>query len=175
MGVVFLVRLSLYWQFGGFDGDYFVYFEEIDLCWCIKCVGYKIMAWLCFVVYYVGGGIFFYNIFCKVFLNFCNSLFILVKNEIGSWLAWILLVCFFFDGVAGLLFLFQGKFQYIVFIVQAYWFFFGQWQAIWCKWWENQDWVVKVSIVSKFNFCGCYFKSIVWAFYVCNIQYFKDF
>ncbi|WP_282779252.1 bifunctional riboflavin kinase/FAD synthetase [Phaeodactylibacter xiamenensis] len=173
-GAAFLVRSSLYRQLGGFDGDYFAHSEEIDLCWRIKRAGYKIMARPRSVVYHVGGGTLSYNTPRKAFLNFRNSLFTLVKNETGSRLAWILPARLLLDGVAGLLFLSQGKFQHIASIVQAHWSFFGQWQATWRKRRENQDRVAKVSIASKPNLCGRYPKSIVWAFYARNIQYFKD-
>lgn len=32
MGAFMLMRKSVFWEFGGFDPDFFMYFEEIDLC-----------------------------------------------------------------------------------------------------------------------------------------------
>lgn len=173
-GAALLVRSSLYRQLGGFDGDYFAHSEEIDLCWRIKRAGYKIMARPRSVVYHVGGGTLSYNTPRKAFLNFRNSLFTLVKNETASRLSWILPARLLLDGVAGLLFLSQGKFQHIASIVQAHWSFFGQWKATWRKRRENQDRVAKVSIAATPNLAGRYAKSIVWAFYARNIQHFKD-
>ncbi|MCI4649332.1 bifunctional riboflavin kinase/FAD synthetase [Phaeodactylibacter sp.] len=173
-GAALLVRSSLYRQLGGFDGDYFAHSEEIDLCWRIKRAGYKVMARPRSVVYHVGGGTLSYNTPRKAFLNFRNSLFTLVKNETTSRLAWILPARLLLDGVAGLLFLSQGKFQHIASIVRAHWSFFGQWKATWRKRRENQDRIAKVSIAGKPNLAGRYAKSIVWAFYARNIQHFKD-
>jgi riboflavin kinase/FMN adenylyltransferase len=173
-GAALLVRSGLYRQLGGFDGDYFAHSEEIDLCWRIKRAGYKVMARPRSVVYHVGGGTLSYNTPRKAFLNFRNSLFTLVKNETASRLAWILPARLLLDGVAGLLFLSQGKFQHIASIMRAHWSFFRQWKATWRKRRESQDQVMKISIAGKPNLAGRYSKSIVWAFYARNIQYFKD-
>lgn len=173
-GAAFLVRSSLYKQLGGFDGDYFAHSEEIDLCWRIKRAGYKIMARPRSVVYHVGGGTLSYNTPRKAFLNFRNSLFTLVKNETRGRLAWILPARLLLDGVAGLLFLTQGKLKHIASIVQAHWSFFGQWKPTWRKRRAYQERVAKVSIAAKPNMSGRYPGSIVWAFYARNRHHFKD-
>lgn len=173
-GAAFLVRSALFKQLGGFDGDYFAHSEEIDLCWRIKRAGYRIMARPRSVVYHVGGGTLSYNTPRKAFLNFRNSLFTLVKNETAGRLAWILPARLLLDGVAGLLFLSQGKLQHIASIVRAHWSFFGQWRHVWQKRHTDQDRVAKVSISAEPNLNGRYKKSIVWAFYAKNRQYFKD-
>lgn len=173
-GAAFLVRAALFKQIGGFDGDYFAHSEEIDLCWRIKRAGYKIMARPRSVVFHVGGGTLSYNTPRKAFLNFRNSLFTLIKNETSRRLAWILPARFVLDGVAGLLFLSQGKFRHIGAIVRAHWSFFGQWKQVWQKRRLVRDLVAKVSIGVEPNFNGRYKKSIVWAFYARNRQFFKD-
>jgi riboflavin kinase/FMN adenylyltransferase len=173
-GAAFLVRAALFRQLGGFDGDYFAHSEEIDLCWRIKRAGYKVMARPRSIVYHVGGGTLSYNTPRKAFLNFRNSLFTLVKNETASRLAWILPARLLLDGVAGLLFLSQGKFQHIAAIVRAHWSFFGQWNHVWKKRRASQDRIARVSIATGPNLNGRYKKSIVWAFYARNRQYFKD-
>lgn len=173
-GAAFLVRAALFKQLGGFDGDYFAHSEEIDLCWRIKRAGYKVMARPRSIVYHVGGGTLSYNTPRKAFLNFRNSLFTLVKNETASRLSWILPARLLLDGVAGLLFLSQGKFQHITAIVRAHWSFFGQLAHVWKKRRASQDRIAKVSIANRPNLSGRYKKSIVWAFYARNRQYFKD-
>jgi GT2 family glycosyltransferase len=43
MGAALGVRKSVLNQVGGFDQNYFMYFEEVDLCYRIKQAGFKIM------------------------------------------------------------------------------------------------------------------------------------
>lgn len=173
-GAAFLVRSNLFRQLGGFDGDYFAHSEEIDLCWRIKRAGYKVMARPRSVVYHVGGGTLSYNTPRKAFLNFRNSLFTLVKNETNGRLVWILPARLILDGVAGVLFLSQGKLRHIASIVRAHWSFFGQFRKTMKKRKIAQDRIDKISISGEPNLAGQYKKSIVWAFYARNRQYFKD-
>ena len=173
-GAAFLVRSNLFRQLGGFDGDYFAHSEEIDLCWRIKRAGYKVMARPRSVVYHVGGGTLSYNTPRKAFLNFRNSLFTLVKNETNGRLVWILPARLILDGVAGVLFLSQGKLRHIASIVHAHWSFFGQFRKTMKKRKIAQDRIDKISISGEPNLAGQYKKSIVWAFYARNRQYFKD-
>jgi GT2 family glycosyltransferase len=41
-GGALMVRTSLFWQVGGFTSDYFMYFEDLDLCKKLQLAGYKI-------------------------------------------------------------------------------------------------------------------------------------
>lgn len=43
MGADLFLSKSLFVKFGGFDADFFMYFEEVELCLRIKNEGYKIM------------------------------------------------------------------------------------------------------------------------------------
>jgi len=54
--------------------------EEIDLCWRLKNRGKKIMACPSSVVYHIGGGTLPRYHPRKTFLNFRNSLLMLVRN-----------------------------------------------------------------------------------------------
>ena len=42
-GACFLVRRSAFEQVGGFDEDYFMYLEEVDLCWRLGKVGWRVV------------------------------------------------------------------------------------------------------------------------------------
>ncbi|MEX2723347.1 MAG: glycosyltransferase family 2 protein [Candidatus Freyarchaeota archaeon] len=54
-GAAAIFRKNLFDYFGGFDGDYFIYHEEADLCWKIRLGGYRIVFAPKSVVYHFGG------------------------------------------------------------------------------------------------------------------------
>jgi GT2 family glycosyltransferase len=70
-----------YWDLaGGFDERFFAHMEEIDLCWRLKNLGYKIMYCAQSTVYHVGGGTLDKENPFKTYLNFRNNLLLLKKN-----------------------------------------------------------------------------------------------
>lgn len=44
VGADLFIRKSLFLEFGGFDKDFFMYFEEVELCYRIRRAGYKIVS-----------------------------------------------------------------------------------------------------------------------------------
>ena len=123
-GAAFFIRADLYHSFGGFDGDYFAHNEEIDLCWRLKRAGYQVWCFPESVVYHLGGGTLEYESPRKVFLNFRNSLYTLLKNEPAGKLIWLLPARFFLDGLAGVRFALKGQFRSIWAIVEAHFSFY---------------------------------------------------
>ena len=124
-GAAFFCRAELFHALGGFEPEYFAHAEEIDLCWRMKRAGYKVLAVPASVVYHVGGGTLSYDTPRKTYLNFRNTLTTSFKNEPLSRLVWWLPVRLLLDGVAGLLFLSQGKFTHISSILRAHLHFYG--------------------------------------------------
>ncbi len=124
-GAAFFIRAELYHRFGGFDGDYFAHNEEIDLCWRLKRAGYSIWCIPQSVVWHLGGGTLEYENPRKVFLNFRNSLYSLLKNEPWGKLLWLLPARFLLDGVAGVRFAVKGEFKSIWAIVRAHFSFYN--------------------------------------------------
>ncbi|MDW8042257.1 MAG: glycosyltransferase family 2 protein [Nitrososphaerota archaeon] len=55
-GAAIVVRRDLFELAGGFDEDYFIYYEETDLCWRIRLLGYRVVTVPDAVVYHLGGG-----------------------------------------------------------------------------------------------------------------------
>ena len=53
-GACMMVRSSAYWEADGFDEFFFAHMEEIDLCWRLKNLGYKIMYVGKSTVFHVG-------------------------------------------------------------------------------------------------------------------------
>lgn len=55
-GACLFIRSEVFWKVGGFDADFFAHMEEIDLCWRLQNLGYKILYCGHSTVYHVGGG-----------------------------------------------------------------------------------------------------------------------
>jgi GT2 family glycosyltransferase len=124
-GACFFIRSSVYKELKGFDADFFAHQEEIDLCWRAFNKGHKIKYNSQSVVYHVGGATLQQGNPMKTFLNFRNSLLMLLKNLPKNRLHWILFCRFILDGVAGIQFLFQGKFQHFLAILKAHFSFYS--------------------------------------------------
>ena len=79
-GACLFIRADLYHEAGGLDNDFFAHMEEIDLCWRLKNMGYKIMFQPKSVVYHMGGFIIKYGSPMKVFRNHRNNLIMMLKK-----------------------------------------------------------------------------------------------
>ena len=123
-GACFFIRSSVYNELEGFDADFFAHMEEIDLCWRAFNKGYTIKYNSQSVVYHVGGATLEHGNPKKTYLNFRNSLFMLLKNLPGTNLIWILFIRLVLDGVAGIKFLFQGEFKHLWAIIKAHFAFY---------------------------------------------------
>ncbi len=55
-GAAFIISADLWEKLGGFDGLFFTYFEETDLCWRVWKVGYKVLYIPTAIVHHVGQG-----------------------------------------------------------------------------------------------------------------------
>lgn len=124
-GACFFIRSSVFKELKGFDADFFAHQEEIDLCWRAFNKGHQIKYNSQSVVYHVGGATLQQGNPKKTFLNFRNSLLMLLKNLPKNRLHWILFCRFVLDGIAGIQFLFQGKFQHFWAILKAHFSFYS--------------------------------------------------
>ncbi len=170
-GAAFFIRAELYRRFGGFDGDYFAHNEEIDLCWRLKRAGYSVWCIPQSVVYHLGGGTLEYENPRKVFLNFRNSLFTLLKNETTAKLLWLIPVRLLLDGVAGVRFLLQGQWRAMGAIVQAHLSLYQNYAKTLHKRRLFND-LVRTHRVGPPNRAGRYRGSIVLAHYLFRIRRF---
>jgi len=173
-GAALFIKAPIFHQIGGFDPDYFAHAEEIDLCWRIKRAGYGIKAVPESVVYHVGGGTLNYDTPKKVYLNFRNTLYNIVKNDPISKILWLLPLRLVLDGMAGVLFLTQGKFALIASILKAHWHFFPKLPYTWQKRKRYQSLVDKIRISRPSRLSGVYHRSVVWQYYAQGRQKFKD-
>lgn len=119
-GACLLIRTELYRQAGGLDNEFFAHMEEIDLCWRIRNLGYKIYCIPSSAVYHYGGASLAMGNPRKTKLNFRNSLLMLYKNlpieERRRKIHWRLCL----DGIAALNFLIHGEFQHVKAIWKAH-------------------------------------------------------
>ncbi len=166
-GACLFIKSKVFHELGGFDADFFAHMEEIDLCWRLKNRAYKIAYIADSHVFHLGGGtLSIYSPF-KLFLNFRNSLFMLVKNYRQSNLALKILQRLVLDGFAALLFLCKGDWRYIGAIVKAHWAFFKALPKFMQKRrLENAN--------IKTPSMDLYPKSIAFDFFVQGKKYFKE-
>jgi len=172
-GAAFFVRADLYHAFGGFDGRYFAHNEEIDLCWRLQRAGYSIWCIPQSVVFHLGGGTLDYEHPRKVFLNFRNSLFSLLKNERLLKLLWLIPARLVLDGIAGLRFLLKGQLRPIWSILAAHGSFYAHLGYLLRQRRKGVEVVARCRIGSE-HLTGVYPGSIVWAHYARGIKRFSD-
>ncbi len=123
-GACFFIRKEVYQRLDGFDDDFFAHQEEIDLCWRAFNLGYKTKYTSQSVVYHVGGATLNESNPKKTFLNFRNSLLMLTKNLPENKLVPILFARLLLDGLAGIQFIFKGKFIHFMAILKAHFHFY---------------------------------------------------
>lgn len=128
-GACFAIRSSLFHKADGFDEDFFAHMEEIDLCWRLQHMGYKVWYNGKSAVYHLGGGTLKMGSHRKYFLNYRNNLAMLTKNYPGAWFR-IILWKMVLDGLSAFNFLFAGKVSVFLAVIKAhfaYWSRFGYW------------------------------------------------
>jgi GT2 family glycosyltransferase len=123
-GACMFVRAACFHKVNGFDADFFAHMEEIDLCWRLKNLGYKIMYCPDSVVYHVGGGTLNKTSPRKTYLNFRNNLSLITKNHPPGFFVLKLLWRMVLDGVAGVNYLASGEFSHFRAILKAHFSFY---------------------------------------------------
>lgn len=119
-GACFFIRKNVFHELGGFDESFFAHQEEIDLCWRAANEGHIIKYNYQSVVYHVGGATLQQGNPKKTYLNFRNSLLMLVKNLPSKGLFFVIFFRMVLDGIAGIRFLTQGKFGHTLAILKAH-------------------------------------------------------
>jgi len=119
-GACLFIRKDVFIESGGFDEDFFAHMEEIDLCWRLHLRGYGI--WYCgeSVIYHLGGGTLPKTNPQKTYLNFRNSLTILIKNHDRGILIFSLIARCVLDGIAILKFLIKDSWHDAMAVIKAH-------------------------------------------------------
>lgn len=124
-GAALFIDSEVWREVGGLDEQFFAHMEEIDLCWRIKNRGHKVGIAATSAVYHLGGGTLSGSSPMKVFLNFRNNLFLLMKNQRGLW-PWFIYRRLILDGIAALRFIMRGEFSFFLAIARAHVTFYGK-------------------------------------------------
>lgn len=159
-GACMFVRADLFEKAGGFDSDFWAHMEEIDLCWRLKNMGYKIMYEPESVVYHLGGGTLSYGSPQKIYLNFRNNLFMLFKNLPNNKFKRLFFLRLILDGVAAFKFLTGLNFTEFEAVFKAHLSFY---QNI-SKLKQKRKEIQKTVVVQ--NHPEIYPKSIMWKFFI---------
>lgn len=123
-GACFFIRKEVYRKLNGFDDDFFAHQEEIDLCWRAFNDNWITMYCGSSTVYHVGGATLNVANPNKTYLNFRNSLLMLVKNLPKQKLFSVILIRMLLDGVAGVQLLLQGKPKHFWAVIRAHFSFY---------------------------------------------------
>jgi len=160
-GAGIFIRRSCWLEVNGFDADFFAHMEEIDLCWRLKNLGYKIMYCPESVIYHIGGGTLQSDNPFKSYLNFRNNLAMLLKNLPANKRFPVLFARFWLDFISLLKFIADGKFKQARAINKAHVAFFKDFS-------KNR----KKSHKSypNFNHSGLIKKSIVWQYFIKGVK-----
>lgn len=173
-GAALLIRSEDFHFAGGFDPDFFAHMEEIDLSWRLQRMGKHIAVVPQSVVYHLGGGTLDYTSSRKTFLNFRNSLFILVKNERGHLLPGLLITRFILDGVAAIRFIIQGDTGNFKAIWKAHMHLYGSFGKMWKKRKNFLKLLSDHQIQERIALDGRYRGSIVWDYYIRGKKKFSE-
>lgn len=110
-GACLFIKSDLYHTAGGLDDDFFAHMEEIDLCWRLNRMGYKVYCQPKSVIYHVGGGTLSKTNPRKTYLNFRNGLSLLLKNMGQTELILKLPLRICLDWIAAVKFCVNGNFK----------------------------------------------------------------
>lgn len=119
-GACMLVKSEIFKTAGGFDKDFFAHMEEIDLCWRIHSLDYKVKCLPESTVYHVGGGTLAKSSPFKTYLNFRNGLYLLIKNLPLKKLVLKFPARILLDWVAAIKFIFEGNVNHGISVIKAH-------------------------------------------------------
>ena len=165
-GAALFVRAKIFRELSGFDEYFFAHQEEIDLCWRMQRMGYKIFVEPSSIVFHVGGGTLAMGSSKKVFLNFRNNLVMLSKNLSFSEAWWKIPFRIFLDIVAGCQALFNGKISTFLSIASAH--------LNYLVWIFSHKRMKRLPKIKMDRIKGVYNGSIVWQYFIKKRQTFSE-
>ncbi|MCX2474592.1 glycosyltransferase family 2 protein [Pedobacter sp. MC2016-05] len=164
-GAAFFIKSRCWIETGGLDADLFAHMEEIDLCWRLKNLNYKIMYCPTSEVFHVGGGTLQTENPFKTYLNFRNNLIIMQKNLPAGDAFFRIGIRMWIDFVAWWHFLLSGKPKFTLAVTKGHWHFIKSIAK------TNKK---RTSVQKPYAaHAGVYNNSVVWAFFIKKIKYFS--
>ncbi len=167
-GAAMFVKSKCWRDAGGFDERFFAHMEEIDLCWRLKNMGYKVMYCAESEVFHLGGGTLNVENPFKTYLNFRNNL-LLLANNLPFWRAtFVIIIRIWMDLLALFRFLSEGKRRDAWAVSRAHQnFVLGLFK-------KNKTKRPEISRSASPNKKGMYKGSLVWAFFVKKKRHFTE-
>ncbi|MFA5993119.1 MAG: glycosyltransferase [Candidatus Pacearchaeota archaeon] len=109
-GAAYAIKKEIYLSAGGIDKSYFLYFDELDLMWRVRLLGYKVVTDTSLKIIHLGGWSTKneYNKttnYTKIYLNERNSFKTILKNYQTSSLLFIIPLFFLMQFIQSLYFL----------------------------------------------------------------------
>ena len=166
-GACMVIRSEVYKKVNGLDDDFFAHMEEIDLCWRLKNLGYRIVYNPESTVYHVGGGTLPNNSPFKLYLNFRNNLFLLYKNLPKGKLFPIFFSRMILDGLSAILFLLKLSFPSFNAVLKAHLHFYKSLKTLRQK---RRKLLLNKAVN---NHKEIYSKSIIMDYFLRKKQFFK--
>lgn len=162
-GACFFIRSNTWEALGGFDEDFFMHQEEIDLCWRAFNQGYVCQSIGASHVYHLGGGSLRLSP-QKTYYNHRNSILMMIKNLPKNRLFPILFLRLILDGLAGIHYLLKGSPSSFLKVIKAHFYNYLHLMKTLKKRGIHRK---------KTNYYAL--KSIVWTFFVLRKSKFSDF
>jgi len=119
-GAALMVRRDAFLELGGFDDRFFLYSDEIDLCWRVWLYGWKVEVVPRAVVYHYGGGALEQGSPLRVYFHLRNSLAMFLKNLRPFPLASLLPARIGLDAALGTFFAVKGRWSHSAAVGRAY-------------------------------------------------------
>ncbi|MBN8703083.1 MAG: glycosyltransferase family 2 protein [Bacteroidetes bacterium] len=167
-GACLFIRADIYKKVGGLDEDFFAHMEEIDLCWRIKNLGWKIMYCPYSTVYHLGGGTLSKINHHKTYLNFRNNLYLLCKNHSSEYFRIKLFLRFILDGIAAIKFLGSLEFDHFWAVFRAHMSFYANFSSVLRK--RNE---LKKQI-KTYSTSAIYRESLIKAYFFRGVRKFSE-
>lgn len=167
-GACLFIKSKAFHQIGGFDEHFFAHMEEVDLCWRLQLADHQVWYIGNSQVYHLGGSTLQQGNPKKTYLNFRNSLQMLLKNSEVKTLYWLIPVRSTLDLLSSIYFLMNAKTADSGAVHRAHADFFFKFG----KWWKKRKNVLKLK--PSIHLHGVYQESVILEHFVKKKQAFSQ-
>jgi GT2 family glycosyltransferase len=161
-GSAMFLRREAVEQVGPLDLDYFMHFEEIDLCWRLRLAGWRILSVPSATIYHFAAQSLPPDTFLKLYLNHRNNLVALLKNLPVANLAWLLPIRLMLELTASVAYLAGGRFVATLAPLAGLAWVFTHPRNIWRRRRASRSLARPGDIGTEGVFCG----SVLWHYHV---------